>query len=787
MASERAAFLTQMVEVLTSTVSFGERLNNMVHLLARNLKVDLSLYFGLDKARETLLLNVSSQGPIPPHLRLEFPLGQGLVGETARTRKPTVVHRQQPGVSAANVALEKLHPAYQTLAAFPVADDNFLYGVLILVDRTERSLSAAERQGVQLTCLMLAAALRQAIVQEEAKKRIAELSVLFEVGKALSSTVELDELLERIVSTTAKVITARGAALHIINTATGETRVSSRYGQIPPESPALPQITPSGAATEPPYYEGESTDATGHTHYCLAVPLTFKGQLTGTLGVYDKFNPNGEYLPFDPENRQLLFTMAGVIVNAIENALTYQQVEDLAERNERMVRNLTALQEISQIMLTSVQEARLQEIVLQGLTLEHGLGFDRAVILMVDEATQTLRGAQGACRMPLTSDLPNLKALQSPPPGMIPVADWEVPLRADQGPLALAVLRKSPYHHHQTVKEPGLPPALAGKYAAQEFFVAPLVVKDRATGVILVDNQASGRPLEPERLHALQMFATQAALVLENAHLYSTIETNNRELLLIRERMLESDRLAALSSLASGMAHEIRNPLVSIGGFARRIAKLVEPNSPLRGYVEVIQEEVTRLEKLLREILDFTGENLSYYGDHELAKLIEDTLILVQRDLDGYKIKVLREFAQLPRLHCDDRQMKQVFYNLFQNAIQAMSHGGTLSIRTFPVEKSDGLYAATSISDTGSGIPMEVLHNIFNPFFSTKDYGTGLGLAIAQRIVSRHYGQIEVNNEIGKGVTFIVTLPVAKYCLVKDVGQGAVPASVLKTPRGGRQ
>jgi len=786
MAGERVAFLTQMVEVLTSTVSFGERLNNMVHLLARNLKVDLALYFGLDKARETLLLNVSSQGAVPPHLRLEFPLGQGLVGETARTRKAAIVHRQQPGVSAANAALEKLHPAYQTLAAFPVADDNFLYGVLILVDRAERSLAAAERQGVQLTCLMLAAALRQAIVQEEAKKRIAELSVLFEVGKALSSTVELDELLERIVSTTAKVITARGAALHIINSATGELRVSSRYGQIPPECPALPQLTPSSGVAEPPYYEGESKDAAGHTHYCLAVPLIFKGQLTGTLGVYDKFNPNGEYLPFDPENRQLLFTMAGVIVNAIENALTYQQIEDLAEKNERMVRNLTALQEISQVMLTSVQEERLQEIILQGLTQDQGLGFDRAVVLMVDEATQTLIGAKGACRSPATADLPNLKALQVPPPELIPVTDWEIPLRVDQGPLALAVLRKSPYHHHQTVKGPGVPPALKGKYAAPEFFVVPLVVKDRATGVILVDNQASGRPLEPERLDSLQMFATQAALVLENAHLYFTIETNNRELLLIRERMLESDRLAALSSLASGMAHEIRNPLVSIGGFARRIAKLVEPNSPLRGYVEVIQEEVTRLEKLLREILDFTGENLSYYGDHELAKLIEDTLILVQRDLDANKIKIAREFAQLPRLHCDDRQMKQVFYNLFQNAIQAMPHGGTLSIRTFPVERPDGLYAAASISDTGSGIPMEVLHNIFNPFFSTKDYGTGLGLAIAQRIISRHYGQIEVNNEIGKGVTFIVTLPVAKYCLVKDVGQGAVPASVLRAPKGGR-
>ncbi len=787
MASERAGFLTQMVEVLTSTVSFGERLNNMVHLLARHLKVDLALYFGLDKAKETLVLNISSQGPVPPHMRLEFPLGTGLAGEVAATRKYLVVHRDQEGVQEANAPLEKINPAYQTLAAFPVADDNFLYGVLLLMDRGDRILTPAERHNIQLACLMLSGTLRQAIVQEEAKKRIAELSVLFEVGKALSSTVELDELLERIVSTTAKVISARGAALHIIDSGTAELRVSSRYGQVPPECPALPTMPPGAGGTgEPPHFEGHSLDAEGRRHYCLAVPLTFKGQLEGTLGVYDKFSPSGEFAPFDPENRQLLYTMAGVVVNAIENALTYQQVEALAEKNERMVRNLTTLQEISQVLLTTVQLDRLLEIILQGLTLEQGLGFERAIVLMVDETAQTLKGTKGA-RRAAAGQAVSFRALLAPPSEPIPVADWEIPLRADQGPLALAVLRKQPYHYRQTGAGPGLPASLLKKYAPGEFFVVPLVVKDQATGVIVVDNQDSGRPLESEPLDVLQMFATQAALVLENAHLYSTIEANNRELLLIRERMLESDRLAALSSLASGMAHEIRNPLVSIGGFARRIAKMVEVNSPLRGYVEVIQEEVTRLEKLLREILDFTGENLSYYGDHEMAKLIEDTLILVQRDLDAAKIKVVKEFAQMPRLHCDDRQMKQVFYNLFQNAMQAMAQGGTLSIRTYPVEKPDGLYEAVAISDTGGGIPLEVLHNIFNPFFSTKDYGTGLGLAIAQRIISRHYGQIEVNNEMGKGVTFIVTLPVAKYCLVKEVGQEAVPASALKAPKGGRR
>ncbi len=256
----------------------------MVHLLGRHLKVDLALYFGLDKAKEVLVLTISSQGPVAPHLRLEFPLGRGLAGEVGATRKYRAARRQQPGVQEANAVLEKLNPAYQTLAAFPVADDNFLYGVLLLVDRTDRSITPAERQNIQLACLMLAGTLRQAIVQEEAKKRIAELSVLFEVGKALSSTVELDELLERIVSTTAKVITARGAALNIIDAATGELRVSSRYGQIPPECPTLMKMpVPDAGGGEPSHVEVQSADPEGRMHYCLTVPLTFKGPLKGNL------------------------------------------------------------------------------------------------------------------------------------------------------------------------------------------------------------------------------------------------------------------------------------------------------------------------------------------------------------------------------------------------------------------------------------------------------------------------------------------------------------------------
>ncbi|MBM4287984.1 MAG: hypothetical protein FJ135_07535, partial [Deltaproteobacteria bacterium] len=183
-----------------------------------------------------------------------------------------------------------------------------------------------------------------------------------------------------------------------------------------------------------------------------------------------------------------------------------------------------------------------------------------------------------------------------------------------------------------------------------------------------------------------------------------------------------------------------------------------------------------RLETILRQMFDYTGETLGHFQEHDINALVADSLTLIQRELDKHNIRVVRELAEMSPVYCDERQIKLVFYNIFQNAQQAMEHGGVMTIRTFPLEKSDGLYAAIAVSDTGGGIAPELVFNIFNPFFTTKEQGTGLGLSIAQRIVARHYGDIEINNELGKGITFTVTLPIAKYCLIPQ-GKTAPPAT----------
>jgi two-component system sensor histidine kinase HydH len=773
MALNRLSFLTQLINLFTSTVAYEERLDNFVNLIARNFNVDLTLFFGLDKSRSTLFLSADSRR-IGTKPRLDFALGQGMVGEIAQKRVSLVNQLQDPEFIKANQTLLSAFPDSQTLAGFPVADDNFLYGVLLFINKDKRDYDEHEQETIIIACRMLAGNIRQALLHEEAKKRIAELAVLFDVAKAIGSTMELNFILERVLSISAKVLNARGASLRIVDQPSQHVHVSSEYGDIPKgiSSTEILACQKSMVEDGSASITSEINGSEGTKHYYAGIPLNLKGNLKGMLCLYDKMTPNHRYQQFDSENIQLLQTLAGMASSSIENALAFQQIEALAAKNERMVNVLTVLHDISSVLMTTIDLNKILTILVHALTMKNAMDFDRAVIFLVDTARNHLVEANHANQLPTSSStLPIRQALvmnsvMPSKPTTVGSEPIRIPLQQDQGILAQTVMLKKPFHIVHANTHPQVNQQVREKLTGQEFVTVPLLAKEEAIGVILVDNNQSQRSLKDEDVHFLTMFANQAALAIENSRLVETIEASSKELTLIRERMLESDRLAAMSSMAEGLAHEIRNPLVSIGGFARRISKQVRPEDSLKQYVDVIVDEVGRLEKILRQMFDYTGDALGYFQEHEINKLVEDALTLIYRDLEKFNIQVVKEYAELPPVYCDDRQIKLVFYNIFQNAQQAMENGGILTIRTFPLEKSDGLYAAISVSDTGGGIAPELVYNIFNPFFTTKEQGTGLGLSIAQRIVSRHYGDIEINNELGRGITFTVTLPIAKYCLI---------------------
>ena len=228
----------------------------------------------------------------------------------------------------------------------------------------------------------------------------------------------------------------------------------------------------------------------------------------------------------------------------------------------------------------------------------------------------------------------------------------------------------------------------------------------------------------------------------------------------LREELVRSEKLALVGKMSATIAHELRNPLAPIGGFARLIHKKLENESPLKKYAELIVKEIDRLEELLHEYLDFTKEVKPVRQSVNMEQLIDELLVFYKDTLAVNNIQVHTRFSsETVTVSIDTALIKQALINIFNNAIQAMPDGGTLTIESNTKEKGGKLYVSVSVRDTGAGIPDGVKKNIFDPFYTTKVHGLGLGLPVARGIVESHGGEIEVKSIKGIGTTFTINLP----------------------------
>jgi PAS domain S-box-containing protein len=225
------------------------------------------------------------------------------------------------------------------------------------------------------------------------------------------------------------------------------------------------------------------------------------------------------------------------------------------------------------------------------------------------------------------------------------------------------------------------------------------------------------------------------------------------ELRTLRERVIRSERMAALGEVAARVAHEIRNPLVSLGGFARRLEKKLDGN--LKEYADIIEKEVSRLEGILSEILSFVKETRIIKEMINPHKLMDDVIALVKPDIEEKEISLVRDSGEAAELYVDPNRMREALLNIMRNAIQAVQDKGKITVKTYTKE-NDCIF---EITDTGNGISETDLPFIFDPFFTTKKSGTGLGLTITHRIVEEHEGSIMVESKTGVGTTFRISVP----------------------------
>ncbi len=252
----------------------------------------------------------------------------------------------------------------------------------------------------------------------------------------------------------------------------------------------------------------------------------------------------------------------------------------------------------------------------------------------------------------------------------------------------------------------------------------------------------------------------EIALILELAERVSTVVENSK----LYDKMRERDRLAALGEMAAGLAHEIRNPLGAIKGAAQFLDPAGLPGEEGE-FVEVIVEEVNRLNGVVSAFLDYSRPLKQTFGPTDLGEVASRTAKLIINDLPPNVTLTEELAAGLPRVDADAEQLKQVLINLVQNAVQALGERpGQITITTAHPERFGDFRSAPDfvelrVADDGPGIPADQQLNIFVPFFTTKQKGTGLGLAICQRIVKNHGGTISVQSRQGEGTTFTIRLP----------------------------
>lgn len=442
----------------------------------------------------------------------------------------------------------------------------------------------------------------------------------------------------------------------------------------------------------------------------------------------------------------------------------------------KQITELTLLYQFSNTMLSTIRLNKLTHLILTALTSGNAMLFDRAILFLQNEKSGVLQGMLGVTRdvsgvLQIIGDEDALSSRWDISEEVIAhqlASEFCSLVRATRIDMDIdcPVIKRVIFDQKLCLIEDAecqqcTACSFIKHLGATSFAAAPLVAGGKSLGIIVVDNPQSEKTVSLDDLHLLQLFANQAGMAIENSMLYNRIEETHSNLRDARERLIHGERLAAIGEMAANLVHELKNPLITIGGFAGRLQKGLPDESREHQYADTIVKEVCRLEKMLSDILAFSRKPTICYSACELGQILRDCFSSCATTLEDHGIRFSASLGdgRWPLLG-DAHQLKQVFLNLILNACEVMPDGGLISVHVEKLQRKKPT-VMIRIKDTGGGIPPEMLSQIFNPFFTTKRHGTGLGLAIVNRILLNHNGRIEAANE-GPGAVFIVTLPLAE-------------------------
>ena len=604
----------------------------------------------------------------------------------------------------------------------------------------------------------------QVDLYREARARLRDLEGLHNAGQALVASLDATQIVDTI---TVKALDVTGAAAAILFRADADGRVVRAVSwagavntegggalELPVAQGAFGTLVAAGsrvrtldlqseAAKRFPAPVQERMSAEG-LKVLFAVPLAMKtGETFGALWVLyraDRGFTNADY--------ELIGAFGAQASVALENARAFEHLAMKAGHD-------AGLQEFAQRVLEATGEEAIHAACVRSTAAL--LSADLVGLFMMDSKEGDLRLAAGIGWAP-----DQIGAITAPP--------------SYESFAGYAFLHKSDIQVEDLARERRFQvPTYLRDHGIRSGIVVPLGVRQEPVGVLAAYYRAPHRFSEEEN-RVLTAIAQETALALEKARLYAELQENLARLQETQAQLIQADKLKALGTLLSGMAHELNNPLSTIQ-LSLQLMKRATLTDALRKRLDVMEEECDRASRIIRDLLVFARRKPPERRRTDVGEVIRATLALQAPQFDLSKVRVTSELSPTPAILADAHQLQQVLLNLFTNATHAMkthSGGGMLSVRSLRQSNE----VVIQVEDDGPGIPAQHLGRIFDPFFTTKvaGEGTGLGLSLSIGIIEAHGGRMAAENLPGRGARFTLRLPIGE-----GEGTETVPVAVVPT------
>ena len=617
----------------------------------------------------------------------------------------------------------------------------------------------------------------QVELYQEARGRLRDLEGLHRAGQALVTSLDPTQTVETIVARAIDITRAAGAILFRLDGNAQVVRAVARAGAISTElvrdlelpvgqgaagmavAQARPVSTPNLQEDQKVPFPADVRDRMRRDGLkaVLAVPVTMKnGGTFGALSIFYR-----EARSFTGADVELLGAFGAQASVALENSRAFEHLALKAWHD-------SGLQDFAQQLLETTDEATIRTIAARAaMTL---LWADQVALFIADPKAGELR----------------LEAGIGWAPGVVGAVTVTPSHESFAG---YAFLHKTPLQVDDLADERRFAvPAYLREHGVRAGIVVPLGVRQEPIGIVGAYYRTPHR-FTDEESRVLGALAQETALALEKARLYAELQENLIRLQETQAQLMQADKLKALGTLLSGMAHELNNPLSTIQLSVQLMKRQTGLSDVVRRRLDTMEEECDRASRIIRDLLVFARRKPPERRQTDLNEVIRATLTLQAPDFDLSNIRVVSELSPTPTILADPHQLQQVLLNLFTNATQAMrAHAGRGVLTVRAVRQAHEI--VIQVDDDGPGIPEDDLGRIFDPFFTTKGTGegTGLGLSLSIGIVEAHGGWMGAENLADGGARFTLGLPVGAGGDIEatetagpaaSIGDGARPASVL--------